>query len=108
LKREGTRAAVIMDGEQRLILLLSLLATILLALLGLVLLIAMWPQREIIGSVLIGLVVLMFLLVIGVTVNEQVLRHKRIKYQTELPLVNGSLVYLPKDMQIYQGRHPYD
>jgi hypothetical protein len=75
-----------MDGEQRFILLLALLGAILLLLFGLVLLIALWSYRVIVGSVLVALVVLVFLLVVGVTVNEQVLRHKRIKYHSELPL----------------------
>ena len=67
-----------MDGEHRLILLLSLLGVILLALVGLVLLIALWPYRIIIASVLAGLIGLLFLLIIGIAVNEQVLRHKRV------------------------------
>ena len=96
-----------MDGEQRLILLLALLGVILLSILGLVLLIAMWPQREIIGSVIIALIVLLFLLLVGVTINEQVLRHKRVKYGNEIPLARGVPLYLYKDMQPYEGRH-YD
>jgi hypothetical protein len=98
-----------MDGEQRLILLLTLLGVILLSILGIVLLIAMWSYREIIGTVLISLLVLLFALIVGVTVNEQVLRHKRVKHQSEIPLdCTGNPLYLYKDMQPYHERHPHD
>ena len=98
-----------MDGEQRLILYLSLFAIILLTILGLVLLIALWPYRIIIAGVLTGLVALLLLLVIGIVINEQILRHKRVKWQSELPLdADGKPLYLHRDMKHYQEVPHYD
>ncbi len=91
-----------MDAEQRLIVVLTLLGVILLMVVGLVVLFALWPYRIIVSTVLVCLVVLLLLLVIGIAVNEQVLRYKRVKYHSELPLdENGRPLYLHQEMQPY-------
>ena len=96
-----------MDAEQRLIFLLALLAVIVLAILGVVVLFALWPYRMLVSAVLFTLAVLLFLLVIGVTVNEQLLRWRRVKYKSELPLDReGHPLYLPQEMKPYRdARH---
>jgi membrane protein YdbS with pleckstrin-like domain len=92
-----------MDAEQRFILMLTLLGGILLCIVVLVLFVALWPYRLIIGFVLIGLVALVFLLVCGVTINEQILRFRRVKYKTELPLDrDGRPLYLQEGMKPYR------
>jgi hypothetical protein len=96
-----------MDGEQRLIVILTLTAIILLAAVGLVLLIALWPLRLIIAPLLVSFLFLVFLLVIGIAVNEGVLRHKRVKYQRELPLgESGQPLYLYDNMKPYRENDP--
>ena len=92
-----------MDGEQRLIMLLSITAIIVVSIVGIVLLIALWPYRVIIGMILVLCVVIMLGLLASTTINEQVLRHKRVKYHTELPLDrNGIPHYLYQEMRPYQ------
>ena len=92
-----------MDGEQRLIIMLSILAMIIVGIVGILLLVALWPYRVIIGLILIVCVVIMLALLTFTIINEQVLRHKRIKYHSELPLDrNGMPQYLYKDMRPYQ------
>jgi membrane protein YdbS with pleckstrin-like domain len=92
-----------MDAEQRFIVMLTLMAIILIALLGLVLFFVLWPYRMIIGAVFLGLIVLVVLLPIGITINEGVLRHKRVKYQRELPLdYRGQPLYLHDNMKPYR------
>jgi hypothetical protein len=91
-----------MDGEQRLIVVLTLTAIILIALVGLVLLIALWPYRLIIGIALVSLVVLVLLLAVGIAINEGVIRHKRVKYRSELPLD-----YQGKPLYLHEGMKPY-
>jgi len=98
-----------MDTEHRFILILALFRLILLSLVTLVLFIALWSYSLIIGFVLIGLVLLLFLLVAGVTINEQVLRHRRVKYHSELPLdQSGRPLYLYQDMKRYVEESHYD
>jgi hypothetical protein len=49
------------------------------------------------------------LLVTGVTINEQVLRHRRVKYHSELPLDGqGHPLYLYQDMKRYVEEPRYD
>jgi cell division protein FtsW (lipid II flippase) len=98
-----------METEQRFIIILTLLGVILLSIVALVLFVALWPYRLIIGCVLVVLVVLVFLLVCGITVNEQVLRHKRVKYHSELPLDGtGHPLYLYQNMKRSQEEPRYD
>jgi O-antigen/teichoic acid export membrane protein len=92
-----------MDAEHRFIIILTLIALILLAILALVLLLVLWPYREIIGAVLASLVCLLVCLVVGMAMNEAVLRHKRVKYQRELPLDSrGQPLYLYDNMKPYR------
>jgi len=98
-----------MDAEHRFILILALLSLILLCMVALVLFIALWSYSLIIGFVLIWLVMLLFLLVTGVTINEQVLRYRRVKYRSELPLdQSGRPLYLYQDMKRYVEEPRYD
>lgn len=98
-----------MDAEHRFILILALLSLILLCMVTLVLFIALRSYSLIIGSILIGLVLLLFLLVTGVTINEQILRRRRVKYHSELPLdQSGRPLYLPQEMKPYREEPHYD
>ena len=98
-----------MDAEHRFILILALLSLILLSLVTLVLFIALWSYSLIIGFVLIGLVLLLLLLVIGVTINEQVHRHWRVKHHSEQPLdSSGQPLYLYQDMKRYVEEPRYE
>jgi hypothetical protein len=98
-----------MDTEHRFIIILTLMGIILLSIVALVLFVALWPYRFIVGCVLVGLVVLVFLLVCGITVNEQILRHKRVKYHSELPLdAAGCPLYLYPNMKRSQEEAHYD
>jgi predicted lysophospholipase L1 biosynthesis ABC-type transport system permease subunit len=98
-----------MDAEQRFIFILTLVGVILLCIVALILFIALWPYHVLIGLVLLSLVVLAFLLIIGISVNEGILRHKRVKYHSELPLDhNGRPFYLPQEMKPYQQGGHYD
>ena len=98
-----------MDAEHRFILILALLCIILLSIVTLILFIALWSYGLIIGFILIGLVSLLLLLVTGVTINEQVLRHRRVKYHRELPLdQSGRPLYLYQDMKRYMEEPRYD
>jgi hypothetical protein len=98
-----------MDTEQRFIIILTLVGVILLSIVALVLFVALWPYRLIIGGVLVGLVVLVFLLLTGVVVNEQILRHKRVKYHSELPLdAAGRPLYLYPNMKRSREEPHYD
>lgn len=90
-----------LNAEQRLILLLSALATI--SIFGLVLLMALWAYKEIVALSLFGL----FVLAVGVYLrgkwNEQNLRLIRYKQNEETPLI------VPQQYphQIQQGAQPY-
>jgi hypothetical protein len=84
-----------MDGEQRLIMLLSITAIITVSIVGTVLIIALWPYRLMIGVILVVCVVILLCVLIGVVVNEQLLRHKRVKYHTEPPLDRNGIPMYP-------------
>ena len=88
-----------MDGEQRLIIMLAILAIIIVSIVGILLLVALWPYRVIIGLILVLCVVIMLGLLIFTIINEQMLRHKRVKYHSELPLDRNGM---PQDMRPYQ------
>ena len=98
-----------MDGEQRLIIMLAILAIIAISIVGVVLLVALWPYRVIIGAILVVCVVILLGLLISTVINEQVLRHKRVKYHTELPLDrHGMPHYLYQEMRPYQEPAAHD
>lgn len=97
-----------MDAEHKFILILALLCIILMCIVSLVVFVVLWQYGLIIGCVLLSLVVLLFLLVSGVIINEQVLRHRRVKYHSELPLDSaGRPLYLYQEMKPYVREEPH-
>ena len=101
-----------MDGEQKFIVVTVSLALICLAVFGGVLLAVLWQYRAWIAlsiAVAIGFVLFVAVL-LGVlhSLNEQVLRHKRVRYHEELPTnEQGVPYYMPKDTQVYPHQTPH-
>src|SRR5215469_14175991 len=85
LPNHTSERKTLMDAEHRFIVVLALLCVSLLSIVAIILFVALWAYGLIIGFVLVGLVSLLVLLLCGVTINEQILRHRRVKYQQELP-----------------------
>jgi hypothetical protein len=93
-----------MDGEQKFLVTVISLGVSLLSLACIITLLAMWQYRV---WVLIGFAALLVALITVFTVvkvrgsfNEQNLRHKRVRYQEELPLdEHGMPYYMPPQAQ---------
>ncbi len=95
-----------MDGEQKFIVLMVSLALICTTIFGAILPVVLWQYRV---GVALGVataigVVLLANLALGIihSVNENYLRHKRVRYHEELPTdEEGIPYYIPKDTQVY-------
>jgi hypothetical protein len=100
-----------MDGEQKFIVVTVSLALICLAVFGGVLLAVLWQYRVWIAlsiAVAIGFVLFIAIL-LGVlhSLNEQALRHKRVRYHEELPTNEyGVPYYMPVNTQVYPQQTP--
>ena len=94
-----------MYAEQKFVIVSVCLGIFCLSVVILIVFIAFWPVRVLVGLALLALFILVVVTCLVVTVmgslNEQLLRHRRVRYHEELPLgANGKPLYLYDNMKL--------